>query len=429
MNDTVHTDVLLEESCREIVHPSGLTIRVLHKEGYKSSFALFATKYGSIDTKIQNADGSFVTIPEGTAHFLEHKLFESEDLDAFARFAKTGASANAFTSFDMTAYLFSCADHFRENLEILLDFVQSPYFTEETVRKEQGIIGQEIRMYRDSADWEVEFNLWRALYHHHPVQIDIAGTEQTIARITAQMLHECYRNFYRPDNMVLAVAGSATAEDVLAVADKAIRGSAGGGPAVREYVPEPPQPKQTYIEERLPVTEPTFALGYKENIRTPERSAKEALCAEILLDAIAGRSSALFRRLLDEGLINNGFSTQYFYGFGYADCELSGESADPQRAAAIIRETVREIRRTGISADSFERARRKRYGRMVMQFNDVDDIAVQMASSFFSGETLFDAFDAVRTLTVEDANARLAQILEDGSDALSVILPIKGKEE
>ena len=427
MLDKLYTDSTLEESYREILHSSGLTIRVLHKSGYKSSFALFATKYGSIDTKIQMPDGSFRTIPEGTAHFLEHKLFESEDLDAFARFAATGASANAFTSFDMTAYLFSCADRFSENLEILLDFVQSPYFTEETVRKEQGIIGQEIRMYRDSADWEVEFNLLSALYHHHPVRIDIAGTEQTIARIYADLLHGCYRNFYNLGNMTLCVAGGATAEEVLAVADKVLK-ETGGKAAVREYVPEPLTPCQSYIEERLPVTTPSFALGYKEPISTPERTTKEVICTEILLEAIAGKSSALYRELLGQGLVNNGFAAQYFHGFGYANAEFSGESRDPQKTSQIIREAVRHIRENGISADSFERARRRLYGRMVMQFNDVDSIAIQMAETFFAGEGLFDAAQVCRTLTVDDANARLGEILQDEYTALSVILPTERKD-
>ena len=427
MRDTLYTDVLLGESYREIRHPSGLTIRVLHKDGYKSSFALFATKYGSIDTRIEQPDGSFRAIPEGTAHFLEHKLFESEDLDAFARFAKTGANANAFTSFDMTAYLFSGAACFSENLEILLDFVQSPYFTEQTVRKEQGIIGQEIRMYRDSADWEVEFNLLRALYHHHPVRIDIAGTEQTIAEISADLLYDCYRNFYNLHNMVLAVAGNATVEEVLAVADKVLKPAVGKS-AVREFVPEPKAPAQSYIEERMPVNVPSFALGYKEAISAPERTGKEVLCTEVLLDAVAGRSSALYERLLREGLINTGFGAQYFYGFGYANCEFSGESADPKRAAAEIRKAVAAARQTGIDRESFERARRKLYGRIVMGFNDVQSVAVDMVESYFAGDDLFERARVCRDMTLEDVNARLKEILDDETVALSVVLPADGKE-
>lgn len=427
MTDAIFTDAMLGESYREIQHPSGLTIRVLHKDGYKSSFALFATKYGSIDTKIAQPDGSFRAIPEGTAHFLEHKLFESEDLDAFERFAKTGANANAFTSFDMTAYLFQCADRFPENLEILLDFVQSPYFTEKTVRKEQGIIGQEIRMYRDSADWEVSFNLLRALYHHHPVRIDIAGTEQTIAGITADLLYDCYRNFYDLHNMVLAVAGNATAEEVLAVADKKLAPAAGKA-AVREFVPEPAAPAQRRIEERMPVNVPLFALGYKEAVRTPERSDRDRLYTNVLLDAIAGRSSALYRELLDRQLINTGFGTEYFYGFGYANCTFSGESADPERAAEEIRKAVAAVRKTGISREAFERARRKMYGRHVMGYNDVQDVAYDLAETYFAGTDLFERACICREMTLDDVNARLPEILDDDACALSVVLPTQGKE-
>lgn len=427
MTETILQDEALGERYQVFDHPSGLRILVLHKPNYKSSYALFATKYGSIDTKIQQSDGTFRTIPEGTAHFLEHKLFESEDLDAFARFAATGASANAFTSFDMTGYLFSCADRFSENLEILLDFVQSPYFTPETVRKEQGIIGQEIRMYKDSADWQVAFNLLRALYHRHPVRIDIAGTEQTIAEISADLLYDCYRNFYNLNNMVLAVAGKATAQEVLAVADRVLKPAAGKA-AVREFIPEPKAPFQKKIVEHMPVQVPSFAFGYKETIDTPERTDKEVVCTDIILQSIAGRSAPLYKQLLDEGLINNGFGAQFFYGFGYADCEFSGESRDPEGTVARIREAVRETKKNGISAESFERARRRLYGRLVMEFNEVEDLASNLVDAHLHGGTLFDRIQVVRSLTIEDVHARLAHILDDECTALSVILPMDGKD-
>lgn len=428
MTEKVLFDEAIGERYSVFDHPSGLTILVLHKPDYKSSYALFATKYGSIDTKIQQSDGSFRTIPEGTAHFLEHKLFESEDLDAFARFAETGANANAYTSFDMTGYLFSCSHRFSENLEILLDFVQSPYFTSETVQKEQGIIGQEIRMYKDSADWQVEFNLLRSLYRNHPVRIDIAGTEQTIAEITDELLYECYRNFYDLHNMVLAVAGNATAEEVLAVADRVLK-PADGKAAVREFVPEPKEVCQKKIVEYMPVNVPSFAFGYKEAIDTPERSEKEVICTDILLGCIAGRSAPLYKQLLDEELVNNGFGASYFFGFGYANCEFSGESKNPEKAVERIREAVRQVKQTGIDQESFERTRRKLYGRLVMEFNEVEDLASNLVDAHLDGGTLFDRINIVRALTLEDVNERLSHILDDEYTALSVILPMDGKDE
>ena len=397
---------------------------VLNKPGYESIHAIFATKYGSIDTAIMQDDGTFAEIPEGTAHFLEHKLFESEDLDAFERFAKTGAYANAFTSFDMTGYLFSCSENFKENLEILLDFVQSPYFTEETVRKEQGIIGQEIRMYKDSADWEVMFNLLRAMYEKHPVRVDIAGTEESIAEITAETLYGCYKNFYNLSNMVLAVAGKATAEEVMEVVDRML--SKGEGErAVRKFNKEKNEPSESFIEEQLPINVPIFMLGYKEAVATPERTLKESICTEIIHEVIAGRSSPLYDRLLDEALINNGFSNEYFFGFGYACSLFSGESSDPERAAKEIREEIKRYKENGIPEKDFERARRKLYGRMVMGFNDIENIAHNLVNANFSDCGLFDSVNICKELTLFDVNERLESVLCDDYTVLSVVRPIE----
>ncbi|MBQ5883382.1 MAG: insulinase family protein [Clostridia bacterium] len=212
---------ILDEGYYSINHKSGLKIFVYPKKDYAQTYAVFGTKYGSIDTRFKRSDKKdFIEIPEGTAHFLEHKLFESEELDAFQRYAKTGASANAYTSFDRTCYLFTCTGHFKENFEILLDFVRHPYFTEETVQKEQGIIGQEINMYKDLPDWVCLFNMLEGMYHNHPVKIDIAGTKQSISQITADMLFSCYNTFYNLSNMALAVAGNVTPEEVVEIADR-----------------------------------------------------------------------------------------------------------------------------------------------------------------------------------------------------------------
>ncbi len=421
------TSEKLSESYYEVEHPSGLTILVLCKPNYASTHAIFATKYGSIDTKIEE-NGVFREIPNGTAHFLEHKLFESEDLDAFERFAKTGAEANAYTSFDRTAYIFTCSEKFKENLEILLDFVQSPYFTQETVQKEQGIIGQEIRMYKDVASWEVLFNLLGALYHTHPVKVDIAGTEESIAEITAETLYGCYNSFYSLSNMVLAVAGNATLNDVLEVADKVLKPSK-GKKAVREFVKESPLPVSGYSEERLAVTVPQFMLGYKEDIKTPERDIKELLCVDIIHDVIAGKSSPLYKRMLDDGLINTGFSSEYFTGFGFACSFFGGDSQNPQAAADEIKKEVKKYKQCGICESDFERVRRKIYGRLVMLYNDVEEIAQNLVESNFSDDGLFDEINTCASLTLADVNAKLADILCHDYAALSVILPIEKAEE
>lgn len=207
-----------------IHHKSGLEILVCEMDGFSTTEAMFGTKYGSINTQFKTAaDSDYCTVPEGIAHFLEHKLFENEDCDVFDLYAKTGANANAFTSFDKTCYFFSCSDHFPESLKILLSFVQSPYFTPESVAKEQGIIGQEIRMCNDDPGWRVFFNMLSGLYQKHPVRIDIAGTIESIAQITDDLLYRCYRTFYNLHNMVLAVAGNCTADQVLEIADELLK--------------------------------------------------------------------------------------------------------------------------------------------------------------------------------------------------------------
>lgn len=415
----------LGESFFEIDHPSGLKIIVMPKKEYSGAYAIFMTKYGSIDTALPQADGSYKTIPEGTAHFLEHKLFESEDLDAFERFAKTGASANAYTSFDRTGYLFSCTDNFKKNLEILLDFVQHPYFTQQTVEKEQGIIGQEIMMYKDAPDWECNFNLLRALYHNHPVRIDIAGSCESIAEISADLLYECYNSFYDLGNMVLAIAGNVNIEDVIEVADSTIEKKAAGSLIKRKPIDEPKEIVTDYTEEELAVSSPQFMLGFKETWDTPERTTKEEIAMDMLLDIISGPSSELYKKLLDMKLINTTFYYEYFTGFGFSSVLFGGESSDPKAVEKEIKAEIQRFREKGIDDETFSRTRKKLYGRMIMGLNDVDEIANDMALSYFAGENIFTDFEIYKTITPGYLEEMLSKTLDDKYSALSVILPSK----
>lgn len=404
-------------------HPSGLEIRVMPKKGYTSAYAVFGVKYGSIDTAVKNDSGEFETIPEGTAHFLEHKLFESEDLNAFERFAKTGASANAYTSFEKTAYLFKGSENVGESLEILLDFVQNPYFTQQTVEKEQGIIGQEIRMYQDLPDWQVMFNLLKALYSKHPVRIDIAGTQDSIAKIDADLLYRLYKNFYNPANMVLSVVGAIEPQEVFDIVDRCIK-PAEVKSAERKFEKESAKPVRDYIEEHLSVATKQFLLGYKEDISEPLLSLEDEIASQIMLEAIAGKASPLFKKLLDEELIDMGFGSELFNGFGFSCVMLGGTSSDPEKAASILREEIKRIQKDGIDPVAFERAKRKFYGRMVMGYNDIDDTANLMMNLYFNGYEPFAELEACKGVTLEKVQARLAALKDDAA-ALSVISPIE----
>lgn len=413
----------LKESYFEIDHPSGLKILVYPKKNYAATYAVFGTRYGSIDTEFRlNGEEKFTCVPEGIAHFLEHKLFESEDLDAFERYAKTGASANAYTSFDKTCYLFSCTGKFQESLEILLDFVTHPYFTEKTVQKEQGIIGQEIQMCRDEAGWEALFSLLRAMYKTHPVRIDIAGTVESIAEITPELLYKCYETFYNFSNMVLCVAGNVTPDEVLSVADRLLKPQK---PIriERKFHREPREVAESYTEETLSVAFPIFSLGFKEAVETPERSLREILISDIILEAVAGKTSAFYSELLEAGLINTSFESEYFCGYGYAAWIFTGESPDGREVQKRITARIRALQESGISEADFERIRKKLYGRSIMQFNDIDGIANAMVSAYFCKEGLFDETEILQSLTLDEVNARLRTALQTDCASLSVIKP------
>lgn len=413
----------LGESYFEIDHPSGLKILVYPKKNYAATYAVFGTRYGSIDTEFRlNGEEKFTCVPEGIAHFLEHKLFESEDLDAFERYAKTGASANAYTSFDKTCYLFSCTGKFQESLEILLDFVTHPYFTEKTVQKEQGIIGQEIQMCRDEAGWEALFSLLRAMYKTHPVRIDIAGTVESIAEITPELLYKCYETFYNFSNMVLCVAGNVTPDEVLSVADRLLKPQK-PIEIERKFHREPREVAESYTEETLSVAFPIFSLGFKEAVETPERSLREILISDIILEAVAGKTSAFYSELLEAGLINTSFESEYFCGYGYAAWIFTGESPDGREVQKRITARIRALQESGISEADFERIRKKLYGRSIMQFNDIDGIANAMVSAYFCKEGLFDETEILQSLTLDEVNVRLRTALQTDCASLSVIKP------
>lgn len=412
----------LGESVFAAVHPSGLRIFVMPKAGYDSVYALFDTQYGAIDTAIQNENGEFETIPAGTAHFLEHKLFESEDLNAFERFAETGASANAFTSFENTAYLFKSSGDVERSLEILIDFVQNPYFTAETVEKEQGIIGQEIRMYQDLPDWKIMYNLLKLLYSEHPIRIDPVGTQESIAQIDADLLYKLYNKFYNTSNMVLSVVGGIEPKKVFEVVNRVLK-TKEGKPISRRFIKENPVPESKYVEESFSVSQKQFMLGFKEDISEPELSLKDEIATDILLEAISGKSSELFKRLMDEKLIDMSFSSFLFNGFGYSCIMFSGSSDSPERVVQMIKDEIERVKKEGLDSDAFNRAKRKFYGSFVDDYNSISSIANLLSGLSFSGNQPFDEIKICSSMTVKDAQKRLEKIINEYS-ALSVINPI-----
>lgn len=412
---------LLNEEYIEINHSSGLKIFVMPKKDYKAAYAIFGTKYGSVDTCFKTeGDEEFTKVPEGIAHLLEHKLFESEELDAFSRFEKTGASANAFTSFDKTCYLFQCTENLESSLEILLDFVKSPFFTEETVKKEQGIIGQEIRMYEDNPDWQVLFNLLSAMYHENSVKIDIAGTAQSISQISAELLYKCYNTFYNNSNMALAVCGNVKIDEVLSVADRILKKEEDIS-IVYPLSKEPEDIVKSYTETKMNVDIPKFAIGFKEDTPDGCVSAKDCVCCEILLDIIGGKVSPLYENMLSKGLINTSFYAEYFTGRGFSSPMFIGESKMPKEVQKEIWERIKFLRENGIEDEDFEISRKRLYGLELRSFNDVDDIGRGIIDSYFSNCNLFCRIEAYKTITKDDVTKILNKSFKKDKMCLSVI--------
>lgn len=409
----------LSETYYKTEHDSGLTIYVMPKKNYKTSYAIFGTNYGSVDTTFGRKGEKPTKVPEGIAHFLEHKLFESEELDAFERYAKTGANANAFTSFDKTCYLFSCSDNFSKSLEILLDFVKSPYFTQQTVEKEQGIIGQEIRMYQDNPDWQVLFNLLRGIYHNNPVRIDIAGTVESIAEIDADLLYTCYNTFYNNGNMALAAVGNVTVEQVLKEADKYLKREE--RVEIERAVEEEPEGIcQSYIEQDMHVEVKKFNIGFKEKV-IQKADVKRSVLMSLLLDLICGKATDIYSEMLEKELINSSFYAEYFAGRGFAVNIFGGESDKPEQVRDAVLSRIKQLRENGIDEKEFEEIRRLKYGGEIKCLNDIESLANGLINAHFEGYDMFEIFEAYKTITAKDAEKLLKESFDESKCVLSVI--------
>ena len=426
MEKQVFENTKIGEKYTLAAHESGLKIYVCEKKDFQGAYAVFGTKYGSIDNAFRlKGEQSWTEVPEGIAHYLEHKLFESEDGDAFTRYSKTGASANAYTSYDRTCYLFSCTDKFFDSFDILLDFVQHPYFTEETVRKEQGIIGQEISMYDDSPSWVLLLNLFTVMYKNNPVRINIAGTAQTISRINADLLYKCYDTFYNLNNMFITVCGNVDTDRVLTAVEKGLR------KMEKKEIEEKPynEPKEVvapYISQQMPVALPLFALGFKQDC-VGYCSVKERVETEMLLEIIMGPQTDFYNDLMNDGLINKEFSASYFEGRNFASILFSGESKDPSAVSQRIKDRIKEVMDSGIDPENFELVRRQFYGNYVMNFNNVEIVGDMLTNCACSGSGLFDEAEIYENMTVEDLNSRIKTAFDFDRLCMSVVEPIKSE--
>lgn len=414
------------EKLYEYEHASGLKAYVLPKKGFTQKYSVFSTHYGSIDNNFVIPGASQpINVPDGIAHFLEHKLFEQEDGNAMDRFSELGANSNAYTTFNMTSYLFSCTDLFYECLKLLIDFVQNPYITEESVEKEKGIIAQEIRMYEDDPDWRAFFNFLRAVYVNHPVKIDIAGTTESIDSINREVLYTCYNTFYHPSNMVIFSAGDVDVDKAFKMIEDSIRTTSPKGEIRRLFPHEDDSVNQHFIEEKLAVAMPIFNMGFKDIATqlSPKDMVRRDTAIKIILQMIMGRSSELYNNLYQEGLINSGFSAEYELDENYGYSVFGGESKNPMLANQKIVAYIDRIRQNGLDSGSFERIKKAMYGKLVRQFNYVDTISNKFAAGYFKGISMFDYFDIFDEIDIDYINNVFVEHFNTERVAMSVVNP------
>lgn len=407
--------------------PNGLNVYVLPKPGFHKTYATFSTKYGSIDNRFQVGDQAEMSVPDGIAHFLEHKMFEEPTGDIFATFASQGASANAFTSFDRTVYLFSATGHIDDNLTTLINFVQNPYFTDENVEKEKGIIGQEIYMYRDNPDWRVYFGLIEALYVNHPVKIDIAGTIESIGKITKETLYDCYRTFYHPSNMSLFVVGGVEPERVfeLVRANQAAKTFSPQGEIRRLFDEEPGKAAMPRKVIELPVSLPKCLFGFKEEQAGKQMTGGELLkkeaASKLVFDALLSPSSKLYQDLYDDGLISDQFGQEFHSNTNYAFSVFGGETKSPDELVERVRAGLERALSDGIPAEAFERSKKKKIGGFLRMMNSPEAIAHEFTKYEFKETSLLDVLSAYEAVTLDDANRRLSEHVDFERFAVSIV--------
>lgn len=422
------SNTALDEEMQYAVHKSGLRVYAFPKKGFSKYYAIYGTDYGSLNqTFTVPGEDKDITVPDGIAHYLEHKMFEEEDgSDAFEKFALTGASSNAYTSFDLTAYLFSCTDKFYENLDILLEFVNHPHFTEENVAKEQGIIGQEIKMYDDDPEWRVFFNSLKAMFHNNPVKIDIAGTVESISHITPEILYKCYNTFYNPANMLLVLVGDIDINEAMKYVDKHISPERNLGKVKCPEVAEPKERVQEYIEQKLSVSQPMFRAAFKDNMpyMTGDELLKKEIATEIILEAVFGRSSDFYLDLYEKGLIDSTFGTETDIEHEYGFTLIGGESKAPEEVYKEIKKVLDKCANDGIDKAATERAKKVLISRDISLFNNVEAMGNAFIRQLKNNQNPLNYKNAVQSVTYEDIMNRLAEHFDTSNSVLSVVRPI-----
>ena len=411
----------LEEAVYWHTLKNGLPVAILPRRGFTKNLCYFVTDYGAIHTDF-TVDGKAFSAPAGVAHYLEHKLFDMPGRDIGSEFAALGADVNAFTGYDMTAYYFTCTEQFAPCLQLLLEFVSTPYFTEESVAKEQGIIGQEIEMNADLPDTAVFEQLTSAMYENHPIRVPILGTKNSIAQITPEILNACHKAFYRPDNMLLCVVGDVDPAEVIAIAEATLPGKPTATVTKTDTWQEVPAVSRQPLPQKMDVAMPMFQLGFKcPPLGKGEAAVRQELIGDLAAEALFGESSPLYLRLYEEGIIDASFGGGYETVEGMSMLTVSGDSHQPEAIREAIFAQTEVLLKEGI--DHFDRMKRSAIGRRIKALDSFDSTCFRICAYHFSG---FDYLDFPRlydTLTETEVLSFLRTAITREGCCLSVILP------
>ena len=407
---------------------NGLTVMIVPKSGVQKKYMIWGTNYGSNDNKfIVPGENIETEVPNGVAHFLEHKLFEQENgTNSLDVLTGLGVNANAYTTNDHTAYLFECTDNFYEAMDELMDYVQHPYFTDENVEKEKGIIGQEIMMYDDYPDWRVYLNAIQAMYHNHPIKIDITGSIETINKINKEILYKCYNTFYNPSNMALVIAGDFNPEEILKEVKKRLIDKTNQGDIKRIYPEEPKTIVKEKIEQKLEVSQPLYTIGIKDcreecSLENKNEIIKKHLAIEILLNLLIGRSSKLYKKLYKDGILFGQPSLDYEFGKSYAHILITGQSPEPEKLYEAFKSEVKKMQEKGINENDFNRIKKMVYGGYIKEYNDIEDIARIFLSDYFKGINSFDYLEEIDGIKIEYLKQVLQDVFKEEKMVISIV--------
>ena len=407
---------------------NGLTVMVVPKKGIQKKYMIWGTNYGSNDSEfIVPGEKEITKVPNGVAHFLEHKMFEQENgTNSLDTLTALGVEANAYTTNDHTAYLFECTDNFYPAMDELMDYVQHPYFTDENVEKEKGIIGQEIMMYDDYPEWKVYLNTMQAMYHNNPIKIDITGTIETIGKIDKDILYKCYNTFYNPSNMAIVICGDFNPDEIIEEVKKRLIKKEANGQIKRIYPEEPEEIVKDRIERKLEVSQPLYTIGIKDKPLDCDNFAKNEIvkkhiAIEILLNMIMGRSSKLYKELYDEGIIYSGASMDYEFSKTYAHVLITGQSSKPEEVYKRIREEIKSLKQNGIDEKLFNRSKKMLYGMYVKEYDDTADIARMFLADYFKGINSFEYLEEIEGINVDYLTQVLNDVFKEDKMVLSIV--------